>query len=349
MVGFVLAVSLSTPPAIAQEVVLRNDVEPEGGEYSSANTQVLWAESPECAISVLTPDANDLPLEIHTIQLLFGSSGSALEGQNTIVELGVQNLAANESAPTGRGNWVWGEEAFTVTVSSQYLNELVIDDQASNFFPINLTEGKLAVWICAPDRDGGGPWPTNAREQSGILVHTASPNAGNYIFSEEIGVAPLSFLTPGSLIIRAVAGEGSGNGGDDTGNNNGDDTGDWVPGGDFYIQSITPNSAAQGESVDVVILGDGFEPGTEARIGGISLTGTDVVNAETILGRTPTALPSGLHDVEVILPGGDSDYLAGAFEVTGGCGCTAYDGYTGRGVPLAAFALMGLLALRRRD
>ncbi|MCB9744607.1 MAG: IPT/TIG domain-containing protein [Alphaproteobacteria bacterium] len=357
MSGMVLALLMSTPTVFGQEVILRNDRDPGGdGTYNSSSAQILWAESPECIISVLTPEEADLPLEIHTIQILFGTSGldpnepSFLEGDDTVVEMGIQQLPSNQSTPDGRGDWIWGEEAFTVTITNSYLNDLLIDDIDAGFFPINLTNGKIAVWICAPDRDGGGPWPVERGETSGMLIHLDSPGTGNFIYSPQLGVVPLSYLSEGSFIIRAVAGEGSANPGDDTGDpNSGDDTGNPHVDGDFYLQSVTPNSAPQGEAVDVVILGDGFEPGTEVRIGGISLTGTDVVSAETILGRTPTALPAGLHDVEVILPDGESDYLAQAFEVTGGCGCSAHDGYSGRSLPLAAFALFGLLALRRRD
>ena len=73
----------------------------------------------------------------------------------------------------------------------------------------------------------------------------------------------------------------------------------------------------------IVIIGAGFDEGAEARVGGLAFVGVNVVDTHTITARTPTTLPSGEHDVEVINPDGESAYLAGALTVEGGCGCHA--------------------------
>ena len=105
----------------------------------------------------------------------------------------------------------------------------------------------------------------------------------------------------------------------------------------------------------MVLLGSGFDGGMDARIGGISLTGIDVLNGETLKGRTPSSLPQGVHDVEVVLDG-DNAYLPSAFTVLGeeeiddGCaGCSS--GGHPRGAGWLGFGLLGMMALgwRRRE
>jgi hypothetical protein len=70
----------------------------------------------------------------------------------------------------------------------------------------------------------------------------------------------------------------------------------------------------------VIILGSGFDSLTRATIGGLSLAGLETVNGETMKARSPSALPVGVHDVEVTRPGDegllDSAVLATAFTVT---------------------------------
>lgn len=112
--------------------------------------------------------------------------------------------------------------------------------------------------------------------------------------------------------------------------------------GGFAILAITPSFAAEGESLDVVITGSGFDYDAEARIGGIALIGQERLGGETITGRSPSSLPAGLHDVEVIRGDGSSDVLLEGFEVTGGCGCGGGFGATW------ALALLAPLVLRRR-
>lgn len=170
---------LAAAPAFADEVVLRNDSAYDDTFDTSDN--VAWLAFPECAISVLTPDPEDLPLTIDTVQFYFGSSQGNQDGQDTLVQLGIQVLGAAET-PTGPGNWAWGEEAFTATVSSTQLNTLNLDSPGEGLYPVDLTEGRIAVWICPPDPTTGEGWPTaGATDTSGIVIDTGSTNAGNYL------------------------------------------------------------------------------------------------------------------------------------------------------------------------
>jgi hypothetical protein len=123
------------------------------------------------------------------------------------------------------------------------------------------------------------------------------------------------------------------------------------PMGDLGLDSITPAEMSLGEPIDVVLLGYGFEEGMDARIGGISLTGIAVLNDETLQGRTPSSLPAGSHDVEVVLDGGDNAYLPGAFTVVeGGCSGCSSQGATS-GLAWAGLGMLGVMmvGMRRRE
>lgn len=124
------------------------------------------------------------------------------------------------------------------------------------------------------------------------------------------------------------------------------DTGLEDPG--FLLYDIVPVEIQEGDVVPVVFLGDGFQQGAEARIGGLQVSGLDVLNPETLAGDTPTALPEGIHDVEVTQDG-ESVVLPEAFLVSapdlGICGCGAVPG-----PPLTWAVTLGLgfLVARRR-
>ena len=86
--------------------------------------------------------------------------------------------------------------------------------------------------------------------------------------------------------------------------------------------------------MDIAIVGEGFAPGAEASIGGLTVASVEVPGHTAITGRSPSALPVGVHDVTVTNPSGDAATLVEAFTVTevaeeeateaeGGCGCSA--------------------------
>ena len=101
-----------------------------------------------------------------------------------------------------------------------------------------------------------------------------------------------------------------------------------------------------GEPVDVVIVGSGFDYDAEARIGGISLVGQERAGSTTLTGRSPSALPVGVHDVEIVRGDGVSEVMPAAFEVSDGCACSARSSWGGAGLGL--WMVLGVL-LRARS
>ncbi|MDP2308066.1 MAG: IPT/TIG domain-containing protein [Pseudomonadota bacterium] len=329
--------------ALATQVVLRNDTNT-ADTYDSSD-QVAWLEYPECAVTVLTADAADLPLAIDFVYVYLGSNTGNQDGTETLTEVSLQILADGEDPSSS--HMEWGPEAFYVNISSEYILELPLVDEANGLYALDYTSGRVAVWVCTPDPETGYSWPrTSERDTSGIVIDTSSPSAGNWLYygSE---VLPLSGFVAGSWIIRAAAGEGSGSGGDDTGGDTdgGDDTDD-TDDGPVSIASVTPSTAKEGEAVSIAILGEGFEAGSTVFIGGLAVSNVQLSGDTALSGTSPSSLSAGTHDVLVNTPSGASDTLEGGFTVEGGgCGCSSGAGAWGlAGIVLAA----GFAGRRRR-
>lgn len=292
----------------------------------------------ECWGSVYVPDSDEYPFTLEKVRMLVGGS----TGQELFtIEF------FNITGTTLTGSNLLGAEGVYVQGSDTSWNEVDIDDLELGLSQI--TEGNVAVSVCLEEHSG---YPAIARDTDGM----AYPDR-NYLYADagagwQWYPSNLFGLTGDWIMRLCIDGDGvddegcsDGGGGGGTGDGGGNDGGSVS--GDLAIASITPDSVAEGEAVDIVVLGEGFSDSAEARIGGIALVGNDVVSDTTIQGRTPTTLPVGIHDVEVV-DGDNSVYLAGAFEVTGGgCGCASGGRAGGAGV---AGLLLGLVALwRRRD
>lgn len=145
----------------------------------------------------------------------------------------------------------------------------------------------------------------------------------------------------------------------DSGTNQPDDM-DTVEG--ISITSISPSTASNQSSVDVVILGTGFEPGLEVSLGAELIGVTSTVSGR-INATVPEGLEPGDYDVIVTNPDGSSALLPAAFTVTEmfddsvggttgasdeGCGCAAGSSQGGSGLILVLAAL-AWARLRRRS
>ena len=85
---------------------------------------------------------------------------------------------------------------------------------------------------------------------------------------------------------------------------------------------ISPTEWQAGETPDLIVLGEWLQTGVELRVGGLSATNVELIPfiddpgwGDTVLARAPSALPAGVHDVEVVNPDGSSAFLAQAVEV----------------------------------
>lgn len=304
----------------------------------------------ECAAVLFEPDDDDYPLTPLYIDVLFGPDSV----QETVV---VQIYAPMSTNPP-MGDRI-AEEAFAPTGSRDSFNRLVFEEAEMYLDPWE--DGNVLVSLCFEENHY--EYPTIAADSDGLdFVNNhyiyANFGAGNDWYTTQYVNGALGGSI-GDWVMRLCVETDNDDGdpcpsgtevGDaDTDSDADSDTdsdSDSDSDGDFWITSVTPAQAPAGESVDVVILGGGFGDGTDARIGGINLVGMTIQDDSTITGRSPTALGSGFHDVEVVHIDGTSDFLASGFEVTGGCGCASGPSRTQLGMGLAA--LFGLVLVRRR-
>lgn len=296
----------------------------------------------ECWAMVYVPDASDYPFTPIGIDALIG-------GKPRTESFLVQVYNADDTMrPVGR--WQ-DEEIFEVSGSDDSFNRLSFTEAEMDIATFNSGNVMIAVCLESHNYDPGDNYPAIAADGN----RTDFPQQsliGTYL---DGWVPSSSYGVTGDWVMRLciesanIAGNECGDGttpGDPTGDDTGDPVGDDT-GGDpnFYIQSITPASADSGQAVSVVILGDGFVPGTQAVIGGISLSGTTIASETSIAGTTSPLLEPGIYDVELRQPDGDIATLPGGFVVAGKCGCSTGAGAWGS-VPW--LGLVGLLLTRRR-
>ncbi len=127
----------------------------------------------------------------------------------------------------------------------------------------------------------------------------------------------------------------------------------------LLVESISPSTTANTSSTDVVILGEGFEPGIEVLLGADAI-GVRTTVSERIEATVPEGLDPGTYDLIVTNPDGESDSLAMAFTVTDdngatdsggveeGCGCAASQMNARSHAPVLLLLLVALMWSRRR-
>lgn len=305
----------------------------------------------ECWGTLYEPDPEEYPLTPLYVDLLF--AGSSL--QETVV---VQIYYPDSNKPP------WGprvgEEAYALTGSDEYFARL--DFEEAEIYLDPLTEGNVFVEVCF--EEGHYEYPSIAADADGLDFRK-----NHYIYADFTGGGGDHYTTEtvngllggniGDWIMRlcvetdhdsgepcpSSAGSVDGDADTDVDSDTDTDTDSDSDSDSFSIMSITPNAAAEGESVNVVVLGTGFTDGAEARIGGIPLIGASLSGDTTISGLSPSTLPSGAHHVEVINGDGTSVVLPEGFTVGGGCGCASSPGAGGLA---GLLGLIGLAALRRR-
>jgi hypothetical protein len=319
--------------AFAGDVVLRNDTSFDD-TYTPGDDVVVHLVHPECAVSVLTPEALDLPLALTTVDVLYASGNGAHLGDLVYTEVGLELLPTGE-APTGT-SFDWGPETFVLTVSNDALNQLDLDDPYSGWNALWMTGGSVAVHVCTPDPASGEAWPAG----TGVMVDTNSPDAGNWMYTDFGGddYFELSDLgVPGSWIIRAST--GTAGGGDTGGGGNGDGSGGDDSGEQTdapSIDSVVPDSTTEGTAEPVAVIGAGLSGATAIYFGGLPGSALGVTSDTTVQVTSPSGLPVGVHDVMAELDDGSTATFPSAFTVSaeqaiatasndeGGCGCATH-------------------------
>jgi hypothetical protein len=322
---------LLTPTAEAGSRWLQNDVFTGEGSVGIGAT---FADG-ECAASLFVPDVEDYPFSFEKIRMYAYSE----TGASATVVAGFYQVEGTDMPGTRLG-----EEALQVTGSENSFNEVAVAD-----FELELPEieeQNVAVALCFTEDVG--------KTRIAYDDDAEANDDLNWIYTGGSWADASGYPILKNWIIRVCIegpnvrdeGCGSGEGDADTDSDADSDTdSDSDSDSDLALLTVTPGSAAEGEAVSVVLLGQGFTDGAEARIGGIPLTGQALVNGETLTGRTPTTLPAGTHDVEVVQDG-ESAILIGAFTVEGGKLCATRSG-SGSAWATGLALVMGLLTRRR--
>ncbi len=342
MIRLALLMSLLASPAMAGTKLLQNDGFTGEGEVGFQGGFV----DGECWGVVYVPGATDYPFSLSYVEALVGGTSGSQYYILEIFELVGTNLASASMVDS---------EMIQMTGSQDSFNQITISDAFPHGLP-SFDSGNVAISICL---DGFQGYPAIARDTDG-MAHAdrnyiyANVGGGNYSWYQSN-----MFGLQGDWIQRlCVEGSnisGTGCEGDsdadadaDTDTDTDADTDVTDTGlGNFWVESITPATADPGVPIDVYIKGGGFAQGVNAYIGGLAVSGIEVLDEHTLEGRTPSALPEGVHDVEVQLDG-ESDLLEGAFTVGGGCaGCNAAGG--AMGLLLPALIWVGARMRRRED
>jgi len=336
---------------------LYNDGWTDGGEATFQGGFVPY----ECFASVFVPESGDYPFTLDSVDLLFGGAGSGIQETMIFQFYEIDGTELDDPSSWRR----LGEEAGAVQNSEQHMSSVAVEDfeitvpdfgGALQYYEIE--EGNVAVSLCFDDYHSGYPGPANDADVGADYadrnwIYADLGASFQWRKSSDLGVN-------GDWILRLcvsgenIAGSCNPSAGDTDTDTDADtdtdtDTDTDADPGLLSVASVTPGSTSEGEAVDIVVLGSGFEDGADVFLGGLSVTGATVLNSQTIQGRSPSALPPGVHDLEVENADGDNAYLAGAFEVIGStddtCGCGAGTGSAG----LAWLFGLLLPLLRRRD
>jgi uncharacterized protein (TIGR03382 family) len=353
----VLTLLLIPGSAMAGYKLLIND-DFESGDHAAF--QGGFVEN-ECWGVVYVPDRGDYPFEMVAVDALIGGNASSVTYN---IDFYQTNGTNPNSATRIDGSYLY------ITGSNSSFNRVDLTDPKLDVSLPTVESGNIIVSMCLDMHSG---YPAIARDVGGMQHADRNwiylPNHNSWWQSNLLGLSG-DWIQRLCIETDSVSGDecdvdadtdadsDTDSDSDADADSDTDADTDWESGdpiGELSLVSITPAEASQGEPVDVVLLGTGFTDGIDARIGGVSLTGIDVVNTETLQGRTPSSLPVGTHDVEVAL-GSDNAYLAEAFTVRGGDtgggeskGCSSIGG-----VPGMAWMGLGLLGMvmvgwRRRD
>ena len=348
-----LALLMLPSTALAGYKLLIND-DFESGDHAAMQGGFVQGE---CWGVVYVPSPGDYPFDmIHVDALIGGTTAHAMFGIE-FYELSGTNM--------NNGNRL-DSSAIALSGSNNSMQRVYLDDADLEMSLPTIESGNIAVAMCLEAHDG---YPAIARDVGGMQNADRNyiylPGHNSWWQSNLFGLSG-DWIQRLCIETDSVSGDECDVDADSDADSDTDTDSDadadsdtdtaWdtnVDPGDLSLISITPVEMNLAEPIEVFLQGTGFGGGMDARIGGISITGLEVINGETLKGRTPSSLPAGTHDVEVVLDA-DNAYLPAAFTVIGdeegGCSGCASQGATS-GLAWAGLGLLGMMmvGLRRRE
>jgi hypothetical protein len=339
MLPLALLAALLVPPVPAGTRLLQNDGFTGEGEVGFQGGFI----DGECWGVVYVPQSTDYPFDLVFIDALVGGNSST-----EMYDIALYNVSGESMSGT-----TLGVSAITMTGSQESFNQIDVGSTFKEGVP-SVTSGNVAVSICLNSYSG---YPAIARDTDGMAERNR-----NWIYADVGGGAfswyqSYLFGLQGDWIQRLcveganISGSGCEGDADTDSDSDGDtdtDSDTDADPGNFWVESISPDYTDPGVPIDVYIKGGGFADGIDAYIGGLAVSGLQVLDENTLEGRTPSALPEGVHDVEVQL-GSQSDLIEAAFTVGGGCGgCDVGGGMGGLLLLVPALTWVGARVRRPR-
>jgi MYXO-CTERM domain-containing protein len=321
-----------------------------------------------CAAVVLTPPA--YPFTVEHVYAIAGPEDQTVRFDVRVLDVGTQlypDTAALLGGAEGVEREVGGTEWSWIEV-----------DLAAEGTPAEIQSGRFAVALCfAADSDPCGAWglavdPGPAMTDGGLrwILPGEACNGGSCLGGT--GEYAWSTLAASGVdanwIIRVAdeawdpsAGDDDDSAAptdDDTGDDDDDTASDDDTAGDddstadgaVRVDTIDPATVHEGDVLEFVVTGDGFDEDADLLLGDLRVMPVDVDDGVTVSGMFPSGLDVGLHDVCVVNPDSDVDCLELGLEVIavddcGGCATTPAP----TGVTLVtALAALAALAWRRR-
>ncbi len=298
IIALLLPIQVSV--AEAEEKILQND----GFEDNTSVGFQGGFVAGEMAAVTFVPDAEDYPVTLSKVRILFGGN---TDGITRTVQIKVWEDEEDSLAP---GDLIFDEE-LEMTSSQNSFNEVDLTANALRFngpFRVGIQFQHDGFPSVARDDDGGNNFPSR-----------------NFIYAGT-WERSISFLVQGDWIFRAVVQTSGGGGNNSSANNNtnnndnngvNNDNNDNNNSPALAVTSINPITAPNNQDTSVTIFGQGFTTATTFRLGATPLTNVAVQNAGAVTAVVPQGVAPGTYDL-IATTGADVVVFPSAFVVTAG-------------------------------
>jgi hypothetical protein len=325
LVAVASVIAMAAPTVSAQQKTLQNDSFADNSEVGFQGGFCDGVPSPcgEIAASTFVPDAEDYPVRLSRLQILFGGGQ---EGE--MREVGVQVWRDSNPPQSNPGELVYSED-IQLTSANQSFNEIDFSAAGLTFdtpFRIGIVYHHTGFPGHARDTDGN-----THPDRNWIFAYSGGTPIG-WFKSRDL-------LVQGDWIARALvlpAGANPNNNpnnnnpnnnnpnnnnpnNNNPNNNNPNNNNPNNNAAPLAVTNVTPTTATNTEDVQLTIFGSGFEAGMTVRVGSIQLTGVSVQNESGALGMLPAGGVPGTYDV-IAQVGAETAVYPSGFTITAGDG-----------------------------